>query len=84
MNNPKTKRLQIETARSRMRPFARADVDALHQLWTDPQVRKYLWDDIVIPREQAVEVVESSLASFEQRGFGFWEVFPKNEDELKC
>jgi ribosomal-protein-alanine N-acetyltransferase len=73
---------QIETARLRMRPFVREDVDALHRLWTDPQVRKYLWDDIVIPREQAVEVVESSIASFEQRGFGLWAAFPKNKDEL--
>jgi ribosomal-protein-alanine N-acetyltransferase len=73
---------QIETARLRMRPFARDDVEALHRLWTDPQVRKYLWDDIVIPREQAVEVVESSIASFEQRGFGLWTAFPKDKDKL--
>ncbi|MCI0692329.1 GNAT family N-acetyltransferase [candidate division KSB1 bacterium] len=74
--------LQIQTRRLSMRPFTMNDVDVLHRLWTDPQVRKYLWDDIVIPREQAVEVVESSIASFEQRGFGLWAVFPKNEDEL--
>lgn len=74
--------LQIQTRRLSMRPFTMNDVDALHRLWTDPQVRKYLWDDIVIPREQAVAVVESSIASFEQCGFGFWAVFTKNEGEL--
>jgi ribosomal-protein-alanine N-acetyltransferase len=74
--------LQIQTRRLIMRPFTMNDVDALHRLWTDPQVRKYLWDDLVISREQAAEVVENSMASFAQRGFGLWAVFPKDKDEL--
>jgi ribosomal-protein-alanine N-acetyltransferase len=74
--------LQIETVRLRMRPFAMDDVDALHRHWTHPEVRKYLWDNIIIPREQVVEVVESSLKSFATSGFGFWAVFPKEKTEL--
>jgi RimJ/RimL family protein N-acetyltransferase len=35
-------------------------------------VRRYLWDGVVIAREQAVAIVVESIASFEQRGFGFW------------
>jgi ribosomal-protein-alanine N-acetyltransferase len=45
-------------------------------------VRKYLWDDIIIPREQVVEVVESSINSFTANGFGFWVVFSKEKTEL--
>jgi ribosomal-protein-alanine N-acetyltransferase len=74
--------LQIQTRRLSMRPFTMNEADALHHLWTDPQVRRYLWDDIVIPRERATEVVENSIASFAQRGFGLWAVFPKDKDEL--
>ena len=73
---------QIETARLCMRPFILEDVDALHAHWTDPQVRKYLWDDIVIPREQVVEVVESSINGFATNDFGFGAVFPKEKTEL--
>jgi ribosomal-protein-alanine N-acetyltransferase len=74
--------IQIETARLRMRPLVLDDIDALHAHWTDPQVRKYLWDDIIIPREQVVEVIESSLTSFAMNDFGFWAVFPKENVEL--
>lgn len=75
-------KLQIETARLRLRPFIIDDVGALHAHWTDPEVRKYLWDDIIIPREQVVEVVESSLNNFATNGFGLWAVFPKEKTEL--
>lgn len=47
-----------------LRPFIREDVDDLRRLWVDPAMRKYLWDDEVISRETAVEVVEASLESF--------------------
>jgi ribosomal-protein-alanine N-acetyltransferase len=74
--------LQIETARLQMRPFTLSDTDDLHRLWTDPEVRKYLWDDEVISREVAEEVVKSSLVSFEHHGFGLWSVFLKGESAL--
>ena len=62
----------IETERLRLTPATREDVDALHALWTDPGVRRYLWDDLVIPRDRALEVVTASAASFEASGFGLW------------
>ena len=39
----------LETERLILRPWSLDDIDALHQIWTDPQVRRYLWDDEVIP-----------------------------------
>jgi RimJ/RimL family protein N-acetyltransferase len=64
----------IETARLRLRPMAAADVDDLHRLWISPGVRRFLWDDQVIPRARAAEVVEASIASFARRGLGMWVV----------
>src|SRR5262245_33752319 len=72
----------IKTARLMMRPFAMDDVDDLHRLWVDPGVRKFLWDDQVIPRETAIAVVESSIESFVIHGFGFWAICFKNDPEL--
>jgi ribosomal-protein-alanine N-acetyltransferase len=43
-------------------------------MWTDPEVRRFLWDGVVIPREQAAQVVEASIESFERCGYGFWAV----------
>ncbi|MCI0488567.1 MAG: GNAT family N-acetyltransferase [Blastocatellia bacterium] len=74
--------LEIETSRLRLRPCREDDIDDLHRLWIDPQVRKYLWDDTVITREQAAEVVSASLESFERHGFGQWVVFLKEEISL--
>jgi ribosomal-protein-alanine N-acetyltransferase len=70
---------RIETARLTMRPFAANDTDELHRMWIDPGVRKFLWDDQVIPREMAVAIVESSIDSFAQHGFGFWAVCFKDD-----
>jgi len=34
-------------------------------------VRRYLWDDVVIPRATAQQVVESHLATAETHGIGY-------------
>lgn len=73
---------EIETARLRLRPCVESDVDALHRLWTDPDVRRYLWDDAVITREQAEEVVGASVESFDAHGFGQWVICLREGGEL--
>jgi hypothetical protein len=42
----------LHTERTEMRPLGMDDLGAVHALWTDPGVRKYLWDDVVIDRER--------------------------------
>jgi len=64
----------LESRRLSLLPFALTDLDYLHALWIEPEVRRYLWDDELIPRELAEEVIASSIASFAQHGFGFWKV----------
>jgi [ribosomal protein S5]-alanine N-acetyltransferase len=72
----------LETARLQLRPLVLTDVDDLHQFWTAPEVRKYLWDDKVIARQQVIEVVDSSQQSFVTNGFGHWAITFKGETEL--
>lgn len=62
----------ICTDRILLRSLRRDDVDAVHSLWTAPEVRRFLWDDIVITCEVAQAVVESHLATVDQFGLGFW------------
>lgn len=66
--------VELETARLRLRPCTADDLDALHQLWVDPDVRRYLFDDRIVSREQAEERIRSSLASFLTHRFGLWVV----------
>ena len=76
------KLLAIETPRLRLCPFTPDDVDDLHRLWIDADVRRYLWDDEVIPRERTAAIVDESLASFETSGVGLWAVFLRAEETL--
>jgi RimJ/RimL family protein N-acetyltransferase len=74
---------QLETVRLRLRPFVANDVDDLHRLWTDPDVRRYLWDDLTISRGQAAAEIVKSTETFNSRGFGFWSLFFKeNKTDL--
>jgi len=62
----------LNTGRMRLRPISTGDVDALHTLWTDPDVRRYLWDDRIIPRETVEQIVAQSLTTFDTDGFGYF------------
>jgi RimJ/RimL family protein N-acetyltransferase len=62
----------LETPRLRLRPFASDDVDVLHAQWTDPEVRRHLWDGRVVGRDEVVAIVEESIATFAARRLGFW------------
>jgi RimJ/RimL family protein N-acetyltransferase len=55
-----------------LRPLGAADLEAAHALWTDPDVRRYLWDNVVIPPERAAEALATSERNFQERGFGLW------------
>ena len=65
-------KLGLVTARLHLRPCARNDLEALHRLWTLPDVRLFLWDNREISRSSAEQVIESSLVSFERSGYGLW------------
>lgn len=73
---------RLETHRLVLLPFTPNDLDFLHGLWTEPQVRRYLWDDLVIARAQAQAVIAASQESFNLDGYGFWRVDLKESDSL--
>jgi ribosomal-protein-alanine N-acetyltransferase len=65
---------EIKTKRLALRPFTMEDVDEIHRLWTEPGVRKYLWDDEIISKEKAREVIAENLTLLDEKGFGLWAV----------
>jgi [ribosomal protein S5]-alanine N-acetyltransferase len=74
--------LEIETERLKLRPLTMDDVDEIYQIWTDAGVRKYLWDDELISREETLSVIEKSLGYFHAKDFGLWVVLPRYEERL--
>lgn len=57
-------------------------MDSLHALWTDPDVRRYLWDDLTIPRGRAEETVLAAIESAERSGIGMWCLEPREGGAL--
>ena len=74
--------MQIETPRLLLRPYTRDDLDALYRLWTDPGVRRYLFDDEIMTRAWVAAEIEHSLACFETDGSGQWAMMLKGHDAL--
>ena len=72
----------LRTERLVLQPFSIDDVDRLHQLWIDPDVRRYLWDDQAITRERADETVRQSVANAAREGLGMWTVRDRTSGEL--
>lgn len=64
----------IRTERLLLRPIASTDVDALHRFWTDPSVRKYLWDNEVISKETVEQIVRDSEQCFRDIGAGLFAI----------
>jgi len=71
----------LRSERLTLRPVALDDVDALHALWTDRDVRRYLWDDIEIPRERAEQTVRDAVDS-SAAGIGMWVVLEGDANAL--
>jgi RimJ/RimL family protein N-acetyltransferase len=51
-------------------------------MWTDADVRRFLWDDVVISRERAEQVVADSIASMRERGLGIWVMQLRDSGEM--
>ncbi|MGH3087232.1 MAG: GNAT family N-acetyltransferase [Rubrobacteraceae bacterium] len=72
----------IETARLSLRPLSMRDLHAVHGLWTEADVRKYLWDDAVISVGEARKYIIGSAENFERHGFGLWGIRAKERETL--
>jgi ribosomal-protein-alanine N-acetyltransferase len=72
---------RLETARLTLRPWDARDVDALHAIWTDADVRRWLWDDVVISRERAKGTVMDCIGSAEESGIGMWCVVLRGHED---
>lgn len=82
LDQDRTRYPEIETARLRLRPLGLEDLSAIHRIWVDPEVRRYLWDDERISEERAESGIAASIESFESCGFGLWAVLHKEDGEL--
>ena len=72
----------LETSRLCMRPLGEADLEPLHALCTQADVRRYLFDGRNPGRTETDAIVVDSRASFTARGFGLWGLRGRSAPDL--
>jgi [ribosomal protein S5]-alanine N-acetyltransferase len=55
-----------------LKPILESDLSILHPIFTDPYVRKYLCDDLVLSLQQVEEMLAQSIKQFEEERCGLW------------
>ncbi len=64
----------LQTERLSLQPFDTTHIEAMHDLCIQPEVRRYLFKDQIIPRTEVEGMVSASEQSFKQCGAGFYAV----------
>jgi RimJ/RimL family protein N-acetyltransferase len=72
----------LVSARLELRASVLGDLGELHALWTDAEVRRFLFDDRRISESEAQAFVQASVVDFAARGYGIWLVFEKGRRRL--
>lgn len=71
----------LHTNRLRLQPCQIDDLDSLHELWIDANLRRFLFDDRQISLEEARAFIDTSMANFKDRGYGIW-LFYEHQSDL--
>jgi NAD-dependent deacetylase len=74
--------LTLQTERLTLLPLLPASLDSAHAVWTDADVRRFLWDDVQIPRETAEAVLLAGARDFADRRFGLWAVHTRDAPDV--
>ena len=72
----------VETTRLELRPFCDDDVADLYDLFADADVRHYLLDGEIMPREWVEAEVQSSAERFDEGSAGLWTLRRRGAAEL--
>ncbi|KOP25636.1 acetyltransferase [Hapalosiphon sp. MRB220] len=72
----------LHSDRLYLRPCQIADLDSLHNLWCDADIRRFLFDDRQISLEEAQGFIETSITSFSNHGYGIWLFFENHSNQI--
>ncbi len=66
-----------------MRPLQASDLDALAEIWSDPEVTRFLPSrGIPISREKTEKSLKSFLKHWQQRGYGIWAIIENCSSQM--
>jgi [ribosomal protein S5]-alanine N-acetyltransferase len=62
----------LRTERLVLRPVTALDLTALVVHWTQPDVRRFLFDGAILSADEVRDVIAESVRDFAAAGYGFW------------
>lgn len=62
----------IHTARLRLDALTPTHLDAVHRMWTDAGMRRYLFDDEIVTRRWVEDALTRNERQFAALGYGLW------------
>ena len=74
--------MELSTVRLVMHPISDSDFTELHSILTEPGVRRYLCDDVIIPESQTRDFISRSRELLAAEGSGLWGVRRTSEPDL--
>jgi RimJ/RimL family protein N-acetyltransferase len=72
----------LATRRLMLSPVAARDHAALLAHWTEPQVRRFLFDGMILSAADVTQAIGESTRSFERAGYGLWLIRERDGGEL--
>lgn len=74
--------IELTTERLTLKPLTREQTDRAHALWTNAEMRQFLWRNEIIDRKEAVDALTRSEKDLKTRGYGLWGMRLLNHDDL--
>ncbi|HEY1623974.1 MAG TPA: GNAT family N-acetyltransferase [Streptosporangiaceae bacterium] len=71
----------LRTERLLLDPVTALDLTALAAHWTQPDVRKFLFDGAILSAEEIITVIAESRRDFAAGGYGFWVIRELADDD---
>lgn len=67
------------TERLELAPIAKEENEETWLIFTEPFVRKYLWDDTIISLETVGDILRENRHCFEERNWGLWWILEREK-----
>lgn len=70
----------LYTKRLYLRPCHTNDLESLHELWIEAEMRRFLFDNRQISSEETQSFIDASEANFTEHGYGLWLFFAEQQE----
>jgi RimJ/RimL family protein N-acetyltransferase len=74
--------LRLETRRLVLRPLSASDEAVFHAINTDPDVRRFLFDNVVLTPADSAAMLSSSVELFTREGLGLFGITQRDDPVL--